>query len=247
VLRGPGPGGHSWRRGPVPECERRRCLWGQALYAANWIEHGPGDVLQPDADDGPAEPITLNSGGYPTTNGTTEALIYGGAFDFKFVLYNAGTGNTCNGSSVGSLVWTKDPVFDYGKTVEASVAAAVAALPVFASGTYTPTCTGISNIASITSVSPHNYRRVGDTVWVMGAALVDPTSTSTSSSYRCTIPIASDTSPGNRLRGVTNGAGIGFEMWGISSGANDEAYVSFYTGSDAGALTMTHYFMYEIH
>lgn len=55
-------------------------------------------------------PITLNSGGIPTTNGSTSTAIYIGSANYKVRLYAPGTGNTCNGTTVGSLVWERDNV-----------------------------------------------------------------------------------------------------------------------------------------
>ena len=58
-------------------------------------------------------PITLSSLGRPTTNGSTETSVYLQAQSYKFILYAAGTGNTCNGTSVGSAIWTRDNIAAY--------------------------------------------------------------------------------------------------------------------------------------
>ncbi len=51
-------------------------------------------------------PITLNSAG--------RATIFVSSSAYKFILYNQGTGNTCNGFPVGALIWSVDNIRDYG-------------------------------------------------------------------------------------------------------------------------------------
>src|SRR5438128_5388588 len=51
-------------------------------------------------------PVHLNSAGRPQTGGGTETEIYlNSSITYKLVLYGPGTGNTCNGTNVGSQVW----------------------------------------------------------------------------------------------------------------------------------------------
>jgi len=65
-------------------------------------------------------PITLNALGQPTTNGSTTTAVYlsgSGGGSYKFILYAAGTGNTCNGTAVGAAIWTRDNVYDLGQLI----------------------------------------------------------------------------------------------------------------------------------
>lgn len=66
-------------------------------------------------------PITLNSAGRVQTAGLTESGLYLGIASYKINLYAAGTGNTCNGTAVGSLIWSQEPVIttpSFGGTVQ---------------------------------------------------------------------------------------------------------------------------------
>jgi hypothetical protein len=77
-----------------------------------------------------------------------------------------------------------------------------------ASGTYTPTWTGLANVDSVTSFSSQ-YMRVGDTVTVSGWVTINATADNTPTSLSFSLPINSDTSVVNRLNGtgVAQGGG----------------------------------------
>ena len=189
------------------------------------------------------QPVTLDSGGYPSVSSSRVQIFYQ-PLGYKVILYTAGT--NCASMS-GSANWTIDPSFDYGQEVEAAIDATVAALPTFASGTFTPTCTAITNLASDTE-AVHMYMRVGSTVMVHGLVTVDPTAGSAVTSMRCTLPIASDTSPGNRIRGNGHYGNVGSPFTlGITTGANDEAYIDWYTGTDHASASIYLSYMYSIH
>lgn len=91
-------------------------------------------------------PITLNALGVPQTSGGTSTAIYIQSRSYRITLYAAGTGNTCNGTAVGSQIWQRDNVFDFaqvgvisslnnrqfcttGATAGARITAAIALLP----------------------------------------------------------------------------------------------------------------------
>jgi hypothetical protein len=88
-----------------------------------------------------------------------------------------------------------------------------------ASGTYTPTWTGIANVSSVTAFSCQ-YMRVGDTVTVSGWVTIDPTVDNTATSLSFSLPINSNTSSVNYLNGtgVTQGGGSAASLSGY--GAN---------------------------
>jgi hypothetical protein len=93
----------------------------------------------------------------------------------------------------------------------------IAPQQVTASGTYTPTWTGLANVTSVTAFSCQ-YMRVGDTVTVSGWVTIDPVSDNTPTSLSFSLPINSDVSVVNRLNGtgVTQGGGAAASMSGYS-------------------------------
>lgn len=78
-----------------------------------------------------------------------------------------------------------------------------------ASGTYTPTWTGLANVDSVNAFSCQ-YMRVGDTVTVSGWVTINATVDNTATSLSFSLPINSDTSVVNRLNGtgVQQGGGV---------------------------------------
>jgi hypothetical protein len=77
-----------------------------------------------------------------------------------------------------------------------------------ASGTYTPTWTGLANVDSVTSFSSQ-YMRVGDTVTVSGWVTINATADNTPTSLSFSLPINSATTSVNYLNGtgVAQGGG----------------------------------------
>lgn len=80
--------------------------------------------------------------------------------------------------------------------------AALNALPTFASGTYTPTLTNITNVAASAN-SAAQYLRVGSMVTVSGAVTVDPTAAG-STVLDISLPIASNFASVGQLAGTAN-------------------------------------------
>lgn len=68
-------------------------------------------------------------------------------------------------------------------------------------GTYTPTLTSVTNIASSTAYSTH-YCRIGDMVIVTGRILIDPTASGTATEIGMSLPIASNLTANNELGGA---------------------------------------------
>jgi hypothetical protein len=87
-----------------------------------------------------------------------------------------------------------------------------------ASGTYTPTWTGLANVDSVTAFSCQ-YMRVGDTVTVSGWVTINATADNTPTSLSFSLPINSDTSVVNRLNGtgVAQGGGAAACLSGYGS------------------------------
>jgi hypothetical protein len=81
------------------------------------------------------------------------------------------------------------------------------------SGTYTPTLTNTTNIATSTANS-NQYMRVGNTVTVSGSVTVDATTAGANTQLRMSLPISSTFSGGNNLGGT--GASISSGAYGNS-------------------------------
>lgn len=63
-----------------------------------------------------ANPLPLNSAGRPSS-GSNEVSVYLSAISYKFIIYAPGTGNSCNGTTVGSVIRTIDNVYDIGQLI----------------------------------------------------------------------------------------------------------------------------------
>lgn len=59
------------------------------------------------------EPVTLSAAGYPQTSGNAPTAIFIQSKSYRVTLYLSGTGNTCNGVTVGAQVWQQDNVYDF--------------------------------------------------------------------------------------------------------------------------------------
>jgi hypothetical protein len=143
---------------------------------------------------------------YPagSTSGVKMALRRDG--QLALPSYNSATAFT--GTSVATLAVTN-----------AGDVITIAPQQVTASGTYTPTWTGLANVTSVTAFSCQ-YMRVGDTVTVSGWVTIDPVSDNTATSLSFSLPINSNTSSVNFLNGtgVTQGGGAAASLSGY--GAN---------------------------
>lgn len=65
-------------------------------------------------------PIRLNAAGRPV-NGVTEVSIYLQPLAYRMKIYAAGTGNTCNSVTVGTLIRSIDNVYDFGQLLAAGI------------------------------------------------------------------------------------------------------------------------------
>ena len=94
----------------------------------------------------------------------------------------------------------------------------VASAGTTASGTYTPTWSGLANVDSVTAFSCQ-YMRVGDTVTVSGWVTINATVDNTPTSLSFSLPINSDTSVVNRLNGtgVQQGGGAAAALYGYGT------------------------------
>lgn len=99
-------------------------------------------------------PIRLNSAGRPQTGSSgagTETGVYLSPSAYKINLYAAGTGNTCNGTTVGALIWSQDKIISgslLGSTVQTLSFVATPTFDTSLAGIFILTLTG--NVTSST-------------------------------------------------------------------------------------------------
>ena len=137
-----------------------------------------------------------------STLGLSGALTYGGV-----TLSNSVTGT-------GSMVLSASPTFsgNPGGTIT--------------SGTYTPTITGVANVAGSTS-AVCQYMRVGDVVTVSGQVLIDPTA-AVVTSFRLSLPIASNFAITPQCGGAGGFQGTTIDHVDITADiTNNEAFMAF--------------------
>lgn len=110
-----------------------------------------------------------------------------------------------------------------------------------ASGTYTPTGTGVANVSAITE-NECQYLRVGNTVTVSGEVNITPTAGSTTTTLRLTLPIASNLANEHECAGTANKEGG--NIAGIMKGdtTNDEVFLKFF--NDSGTVSAPWFFSF---
>lgn len=117
----------------------------------------------------------------------------------------------------------------------------------FISGSYSPTVTDISNIAS-SSASEHRYYQHGNMVTAFGRVTIDPTAADTTTSIELSLPVASDFSAVDEGSGVCSAFGTIFGYTGgmISVAANDRIRLTFISDSAAGSQIFQCIWSYEV-
>jgi hypothetical protein len=158
--------------------------------------------------------IPTISGTSGSTNGFLQFYPAGSTSGVKMALRR--TGQLSLPSYTSSTAFTGTSVATLAVT-NAGDLITIAPQQVTASGTYTPTWTGLANVTSVTAFSCQ-YMRVGDTVTVSGWVTIDPVSDNTPTSLSFSLPINSDVSVVNRLNGtgVTQGGGAAASLSGYA-------------------------------
>lgn len=115
-------------------------------------------------------------------------------------------------------------------------------------GTYTPTLTDVTNIASHGTVSDLNYMRVGSMVFVSGRVNVDPTAAGAATELGISLPIATNFGLFTQCAGVafTDGvASLGGRI--MADTTNDRAALKFVSlASEHVSRDFSVFFMYQI-
>lgn len=115
------------------------------------------------------------------------------------------------------------------------------------SGTYAPTLTGVANVAAATAGAGH-YIRIGNVVHVGVYLEIDPTSATTLTKCRITLPVPSNFTTSSDLCGHGNrdtGTAILYARVVADTG-NDEAQIEFYTDADTFNRQMFCTFSYKV-
>jgi len=114
------------------------------------------------------------------------------------------------------------------------------------SGTYTPTLTGVANIAA-TGALTCQYIRVGNVVTVSGAMTIDPTSAgSTTTELGISLPIASDFTAGEQCGGVAINGLSNNQTAAIDADATNNRARMRWLSLDAANRTWAFTFTYQI-
>lgn len=112
------------------------------------------------------------------------------------------------------------------------------------SGTYTPTLTGVANVASTTAFACQ-YMRVGDIVTVSGKITVDPTASGLTR-VRISIPIASNFSAEENAAGTGASSSNAGESGALKADSTNDAVEFRFTTSDTGPNSYMIHFTYQI-
>lgn len=192
---------------------------------------------------------------------TAFAAGVGGGIVFRAKYNTAGTSfdagsvkgikeNATDGNFAGALVFTTHPdggspterlriTSDgrlYGTALHNNAGAVTGTTNQYiASGTYTPTISNTVNIDS-SSGAVTQWIRVGNVAHVSGVATIDPTSSSSATSFDLTLPIASTLTAVSSLNGV--GAYQGSSIVPVvitKNGGNDKANLAFVAPSNTSA------------
>jgi len=123
-------------------------------------------------------------------------------------------------------------------------------LPVISSGNFTPTATSVGNLDATPIPASAQYLRVGSTVTVSGSVNINPTTTATNTTWRLTLPVASNLANNSEGAGtVSSNGALAAANVGLVRGdaATDEMFFSVYWGSSTVDATDVFYtFTYRI-
>ena len=150
---------------------------------------------------------------------------------------SAGVGSTFqrNDGSAGALLYLKDS--GTGNT-------GWAAVPRFTQGTYTPTLTGVANVAASTAYSC-TYVRIGDRVTVTGRVDIDPTSTG-NTQLGISLPVASNFAGSQQGAGCAGCAGVAGQSAGVYADATNDRMTLEFNAADTSNRDWYFSFTYQV-
>lgn len=117
-------------------------------------------------------------------------------------------------------------------------------------GTYTPTYTNVANTTAVSLGAPyvHRYSRVGNVVTVSGSGQITITAGSTITTFRLTLPVASNFGGDYDAAGsitVESTSGAKVAGYAYSNAGNDNVYFQFYPGA-TGAQFFSYIYSYTV-
>lgn len=186
--------------------------------------------------------LTANRAGYDFTGGAGRLYSLGadaatiGSLNVAVFSSNASLGGT-----VGSFTSTGLNSCALGATTPSTAAVTTLSITQGAviSGTYTPTLTGVTNVAATTS-AVCQYMRVGNVVTVSGAVQVDPTAAA-GTALRLSLPVASNLANARELAG-TGTFELNYEPVRITGDvANNEALLELLPINTANQILSFHF------
>lgn len=180
----------------------------------------------------PSYALHVNSGQIAAPDGSAAAPTYSFASSG-----NADTGiylpasNEVAVAGAGAMLTTfKTDRLTFASGYHVTTATATGTTPAIQSGTYTPTFTNVANCDSFTARQAQ-WMRVGNVVTVSGRVEVDFTSAATATSFRCSLPMASNFADAYDCAGVAvcntsavSGTKVPFYV--LADSTNDEASIS---------------------
>jgi len=120
------------------------------------------------------------------------------------------------------------------------------ALPVIVTGTYTPTLTGVTNVAASTAYVCQ-YLRVGPMVTVSGRVSIDPTAGATLTQLGISLPVPSAFTAAEQCGGAAAASAVaGYSGSILADATNDRAELAFTTGADVANRVWGFSFMYQV-
>lgn len=147
---------------------------------------------------------------------------------------------TIKGSVAGG-----DPADLSAAQVASIVSAAVASALNITTGTYTPTLTAVANVSASTAFLAQ-YFRVGNTVTVSGALLVDPTTTATNSELGISLPIASNFANNFECGGTASCLAVAGRAAGIIADPTNDRARMVWLADDVTNHGRSFLFMYQV-
>jgi hypothetical protein len=155
--------------------------------------------------------------------------------------------------TVGGYIKWDNITGAFTKTIQFPDASGTLALtsdiPTATSGTYTPTLTGIANVTTVAIVGTANYMRVGNTVTVSGYLQLDHTINATATSFRMSLPVASNFSSSSEAggAGASRSLNLGHAVAIRADATNDQALFELKPPAGAGSTDeYTFTFTYRI-
>lgn len=161
--------------------------------------------------------------------------------DNQVVRFDGGTGKLVQGSSL----YVTDDGRVYGTALHNNAGAVTGTTNQYvASGTYTPTYTGVDNCDSV-SAFECQWLRVGNVVTVSGIVNVDATNAASGVRFRATLPIASSLAAARQLAGVGRGTGINSvaAAFAVSGDSTNDA-ADFFGGVTDASSAVSVYFTF---